>query len=288
VNNLLALCAIAAAGCTYNHPFEVCNGLDDDDNPNTLDGLEDERVGEPCDGPDADLCPEGSIVCSQGALACNDSTTDSLEVCNEEDDDCNGIVDDGFDTATDPLNCGSCETACTNANGTTECTAGTCAPTCASGAVDCNNALDDGCEVFRDRNPTCMEAKEVGSINGDVTGGRIVQSGSDEAVFEFTLTEISTTATPVTAMITLDLPPGLDYDLIVRCQDCDSAIMSSSRNGPGITETVGFRHRDTTNVNDDQTVFVEIRFVSETTCGDNWELEVLGGVAVAAVTCGPV
>ena len=284
----VSLMALLCASCVYNHPFEVCNGVDDDDDPTTVDGLEDPKLGEPCDGDDRDLCPEGSIVCSGGALACNDATTDNHEVCNTEDDDCNGIVDDSFDLTTDALNCGACELTCTNANGSTECSAGMCAPTCASGAVDCNGDVEDGCEVYRDRNPTCMQAKNLGAINGDVPGGMVELTGTDEAIVAVTLKEISTSGTAVTAMIELDVPPGLDYDLHVRCEDCEGAIMGSSRNPAGMAERVPFRHRDTSNVSDDSTIYIEVRFVSETTCHATWKLRVVGGAAVSTTTCGPV
>src|SRR5262245_14538684 len=122
----LALWCLIASGCIQNHPFEVCNGIDDDRDPSTLDGAEDIAVGEPCDGPDADYCAEGSIVCVDGQLLCNDATSDNVEECNGEDDDCDGAVDEGFDLASDPGNCGACGHACANANGGVACSAGQC------------------------------------------------------------------------------------------------------------------------------------------------------------------
>jgi hypothetical protein len=90
----------------------------------------------------------------------------------------------------------------------------------------------------------------------------------------------------VTATFTLDTPAGVNFDLFVTCGNCGDAIMASSQNAAGVPEEVQFHHRDIGNVNDNQTVTVEIRFVSATTCG-GWHLTVQGHTAVPSVTCGP-
>ncbi|MBX3273638.1 MAG: C-type lectin domain-containing protein [Sandaracinaceae bacterium] len=77
------------------HEAELCDGVDNDCNPATVDGADDRRVGAPCDGPDTDQCLEGTGLCVGGAFSCTDTTGDSIETCNGRDDDCNGIVDDG-------------------------------------------------------------------------------------------------------------------------------------------------------------------------------------------------
>ncbi|MEM9195315.1 MAG: sialidase family protein, partial [Myxococcota bacterium] len=69
------------------------------------------------------------------------------EECNEVDDDCDGVVDNGFDTATDPQNCGTCGTVCMLPNAFPGCSAGECTvDTCAVGFVDLNGNPTDGCE----------------------------------------------------------------------------------------------------------------------------------------------
>src|SRR5256885_636601 len=73
---------------------ETCNKQDDD-----CDGKVDEgfSVGAACDGPDTDLCKEGTIACAaDGTAFCTDATANNVERCNSFDDDCNGVVDDGF------------------------------------------------------------------------------------------------------------------------------------------------------------------------------------------------
>ncbi|MEC8025851.1 MAG: LamG-like jellyroll fold domain-containing protein, partial [Myxococcota bacterium] len=74
---------------------ELCDGVDNDCNPNTPD-----PKNTACDGPDSDLCQNGVTQCSGGFLglttSCGAETiTDQIEVCNFLDDDCDGVVDNG-------------------------------------------------------------------------------------------------------------------------------------------------------------------------------------------------
>ena len=75
---------------------ETCNGLDDD-----CDGEVDETftlLGDTCDGDDSDQCANGVIACAPNALGtlCKETGPDFEEICNEVDDDCDGLVDEGF------------------------------------------------------------------------------------------------------------------------------------------------------------------------------------------------
>ena len=71
---------------------EVCDSIDNNCNGTVDDNTTDS--GAACDGPDADLCLEGVLVCSAGALVCNDNTGDNLELCNGLDDDCDTRIDE--------------------------------------------------------------------------------------------------------------------------------------------------------------------------------------------------
>jgi hypothetical protein len=70
------------------------------------------------------------------------------EVCNGIDDDCDGVVDNGFDLATDPNNCGGCGIVCSAPNAIANCTNRVCGiAACNSGYADCNGLAADGCET---------------------------------------------------------------------------------------------------------------------------------------------
>ncbi len=76
-------------------PPELCNGIDDDCDPSTVDGSDDPALGMACDGAsDTDLCQEGETVCKDGSVECDEEADDATESCNRMDDDCNGIIDD--------------------------------------------------------------------------------------------------------------------------------------------------------------------------------------------------
>jgi len=76
---------------------EKCDGLD-----NNCNGLTDEwflGLGEPCDGPDIDLCKNGRIVCKQdgsGTECSQESIENIVEVCDGRDNDCDGETDEGL------------------------------------------------------------------------------------------------------------------------------------------------------------------------------------------------
>ena len=49
---------------------ELCDGIDNDCDPTTLDGADEPTLGQRCDGADADLCEDGVQACTNGTLAC--------------------------------------------------------------------------------------------------------------------------------------------------------------------------------------------------------------------------
>ncbi|GMV39841.1 MAG: hypothetical protein AMXMBFR64_15570 [Myxococcales bacterium] len=115
----LGVCAHQVPGCVGGvpqacNPFEgavaeVCNGKDDD-----CDGETDELwpdKGTPCDGPDADLCAEGGWVCSSdgGTLVCEGDDTAHAEVCDGQDNDCDGDTDEASDLGVTSCGLGVCE-----------------------------------------------------------------------------------------------------------------------------------------------------------------------------------
>ncbi len=79
-----------------------------------------------------------------GGDDCDDGDSDRFpgqtETCNEIDDDCDGLTDEGFALESDPSYCGDCYTAC----GVDElCDLGTCNTECTGTREDCGGACVD-------------------------------------------------------------------------------------------------------------------------------------------------
>jgi hypothetical protein len=99
--NGLTVCAKDGSGavCSPETPSDVaesCNGQDDD-----CDGKTDEvfsDLGKPCDGPDPDQCANGKHVCSPNGAGttCGPEGPPTLEACNGQDDDCDGVTDEDW------------------------------------------------------------------------------------------------------------------------------------------------------------------------------------------------
>ena len=74
---------------------DLCDGLDNDCDPNTPDGSGDPGIGIPCDGPDSDLCELGMTYCDQGMPKCDDDATSLVDLCDGLDNDCDVASPDG-------------------------------------------------------------------------------------------------------------------------------------------------------------------------------------------------
>jgi hypothetical protein len=129
---------------------EICNGEDDD-----CDGLTDEDltgVGERCETGGQGRCGAGVRTCDGQALVCEPFMSAGAEVCNGEDDDCDGDVDEGLRNS---------EGAC-----------------CADAAEDCD-ARDDDCDGRVDEDtatPDRICVTSRGTFAGRVVDGRLGQS----------------------------------------------------------------------------------------------------------------
>jgi hypothetical protein len=114
-------------------------------------------------------------------------STNSLEVCNGRDDDCDGKVDEDTDLSSSPDHCGTCGHVCpTGPHADAVCTSGKCRLLCHDGWHDNNGSSEDGCEAA-----TCVPSEETcdGHDNdcdcpGDTNGDTTVCGPGDEGVDE--------------------------------------------------------------------------------------------------------
>jgi len=155
---------------------ESCNDQDDNCDGKTDEGFtygkDQIALGEACDGPDPDLCKYGTVLCAadgKSAVCGTESKADIKEVCNGQDDNCDGKIDEGQTYTGKPLG-----EACT---GTGLCGAGkvVCSPTKFSATCSTNpdaflifngqelcDGLDNDCNGKVDDNL---------SLNGTPLGG---------------------------------------------------------------------------------------------------------------------
>jgi hypothetical protein len=71
------------------------------------------------------------------------------ELCNGIDDDCDGVVDNGYDFMTDVAHCGRCGNVCSFSHSVAACVNGACAiGMCQAQHVDVDKKNDNGCECL--------------------------------------------------------------------------------------------------------------------------------------------
>ncbi|MEM9188270.1 MAG: hypothetical protein AAGF12_03800 [Myxococcota bacterium] len=104
------------------------------------------------------------------------------ERCDEADNDCDGEVDEGFDFASDPRNCGGCNQACAENpdRASARCEAGECRLTCDEGFEDCNQLVNDGCEAALTSAESCGSCeKQCSGVTPLCQQGECVDNCSD-------------------------------------------------------------------------------------------------------------
>jgi hypothetical protein len=217
---------------TCNHPLpgttqETCNGKDDDCN-----GTIDDPMlvnGQPCNTGLLGVCSTGITQCAAGSQSCNPLVAPQTELCNNKDDDCNGVVDDI------PNVNAACQTQLPGAGHvqTWACGMATCQiSTCGTGYANIDGAPGNGCECASDSYATsCVNASSITvPIGGTATMNGVVESaaGSDFAIFAFSDKPVGSTFHP---KIQITNSAGGQYAMDVLSTCATPATCNDSGNG---------------------------------------------------------
>jgi Putative metal-binding motif len=136
---------------------ELCDDLDNDCNGVVDDNLP--GTGGECSTGFPGVCAAGSISCQGGEIDCFPLVAPSSELCDDIDNDCNGLVDDG-----NPEGGGGCDTGLFGV-----CQSGTLF--CNDGALDCEANAAPSAEVCDGLDNNCDGQPDEGDPGGGVACG---------------------------------------------------------------------------------------------------------------------
>jgi hypothetical protein len=177
-------CLMGVLTCVPNNmplPSELCDDLDNDCN-----GMVDDAIagtGGDCSTGYAGVCFAGKIQCQAGVVDCFPIVAASAESCDNLDNDCNGVTDEG-----NPGGGASCMTGQLGvcATGTVTCQTGllNCVPNAIGSAETCNG-LDDNCDGAADEgNPGGGGACGCGGTFACSAGAVVCQGGPTTYFFD--------------------------------------------------------------------------------------------------------
>jgi hypothetical protein len=140
-----------------------------------------------CDGNPNNGCETSTTTltnCGSCGSACSlpnatpDCSTGSCQVssCNTGFGNCDGTTSNGCETNTNTAvsDCGGCNLACSNNNGSPSCSAGNCSIVCNAGYLNCDgNARSNGCEINK-----LTDNNNCGSCGNACTGGKVCINGT--------------------------------------------------------------------------------------------------------------
>jgi hypothetical protein len=177
--------SFATCGGQVTPQTEICNGLDDNCNGQTDEGLSgDPRIGVAC-CPSGNLldcqntgtgtrCHTGTTVCTAGAVTCSGAVQKSVEQCDGVDDNCDGITDNVAGAGT------ACTGGGTNTTGVCTaawaCKAGVVGP--GPGGLTCTQVIGPSPEVCNGLDDNCNGMTDEGNPGGGAACGQNCPGGT--------------------------------------------------------------------------------------------------------------
>lgn len=142
------------------------------------------RCSKAC--PAAGVCPSSPnwsclVIPGRGPMCTCDEKSKSEIACNNVDDNCDSVIDEGstkcgdvcVDFGTDPKNCGMCGKICpSGANSEPTCAAATCGLKCTAGFDNCDGNAANGCEASLSSSAHCGKCGSSCKAGESCVGGK--------------------------------------------------------------------------------------------------------------------